>query len=807
MDALLQDLRFALRMLRRAPAFTLVVVATMALGIGVNTMIFDMTWGMLLRPLPILSEPDRLVHVGHHNVKRNHEDFGLSYVNFRDVRARATSFAAIGAYYDHNAIVTIDRDAERLFAATVTPDLFPTLGVDPILGRHLHPGEEEKGRNWESVLISHKVWTERYGADPGILGKTLRINGRTRAIVGVMPAGFRWPEAHDFWIPISGELAGEERNDFALGVVGRLKPGTTLEQADAELATLAAQLEREHPAALEGVGAHAWKLQERFVRGVRPLMLLMMCAVGFVLLIACVNVANLMLARAAGRRREVSVRIALGAPRRRVVRQLLTESVVIALLGATLGVVLAHFGERLWLGMIPLERPFWITFENTGPTLAFTVGISIVAGLLFGLAPALHASDTHLMDALREGSLQAGASRGRNRLRSTLVVAEIALSLVLLVGAGLMIRSFLKMSDLKDTVRMEGVLTGGALLPIATYPTAESKVTFFEGSLREIRALPGVESASMINMLPLNRGSWQKQAVAEGAETDEKTAPQTTYAAVQPDYFRTLGIPLLAGRDIEDTDRAGADRVAIVSQELARRLWPGMEAVGRRLRFTGDPDSLGWARVVGVVGDVVQNVEGRNQKQVGAAYVSHLQEPLQYMSYVVHSRLEPGALAARIREVFRSRDPDVSLNDVRTMEEHLHFNTWVSRFFTSLMATFAVLALIIAAIGIYGVMAYAVTQRTQEIGIRMALGAAPQQVLRMVVGQAMRLTLIGCGIGLAAAYALTRLMAAFLFNVSPNDPPTFAGVALILGLSAFTAAWLPAQRATRVDPAVALRYE
>jgi putative ABC transport system permease protein len=807
MDVLLQDLRFALRTLRRSPGFTFVVVATMGLGIGVNTMVFDMVWGMMLRPIPNVADQKRLVHVGHDHLKRDAQDFGLSYQNFRDLRAANRSFASLGSYYDHNAIVTIDRDAERLYAATVTPDLFPTLGVQPILGRQLRPDEEEKGKNWESVLISHKIWTERYKADPNVLGRTLRINGRNRQIVGVMPEGFRWPEVHDFWIPISIELAGDARNDFALLTVGRLREGVTLERANAEVKAFAAQLQKQYPKELEGIGAHVWPLQERFVRGLRPMMLLLLGAVGFVLLIACTNVANLMLSRAAARRREISVRLALGSPRRRLVRQLLTESVVVALLGSVLGVILARFGLHAILGTIPVEKPFWITFENLGPTLGFTVGISVLAGLLFGLAPALHAVDANLMDALREGSPQAGSSRGRNRARAGLVVAEIALSLVLLVGAGLMVRSFLKLNDLRTTMRTENVLTGGMLLPIATFPTAESKVAFFGGLLADVRALPGVRSASLATSLPLGRANWIRPVEAEGAEHDPKLAPASGFQCVQPGYFDVFGLPLRKGRDFTAADRAGTRRVAIASEAIAARLWPGKDPIGRRVRFEGEPDSLGWATVVGVAPDVVMGVEDRNQHAIGTMYVAHNQDPAQYMNLVVHSDLGAATLSGRIREAMRARNPDISLNDVRTMDEHIAYSMWTHRFFVTLMVAFAVLALVIAAVGIYGVMAYSVSQRTHEIGIRMALGAAPEQVMRMVVGQAMRLTLIGCGIGLAAAYALTRTMATLLFEVSATDPPTFAGVSLILGLSAVTAAWLPARRATRVDPAVALRYE
>ena len=806
MDVLLQDLRFALRALRRSPAYTAVVVTVMALGIGVNTMVFSIVYAVLFRPLAV-PEPERLVLIQQFEPKRDaHDGFEVSALNFQDFRRGMKSVEAMGAYWDHNAFVTIDKEAERLFAATVTYDLFDALGVKPILGHGFAPEEDELGRNWTNVLISHKVWTERYHSDPNVLGKTLRINGRTRTIIGVMPAGFRWPEIQDFWIPL-GFDPKETRGDYSLTVVGRLKPGATAAQADAEVRTIMAGIAKDNPKTSEGISASAKPLRETMINDIRPMMLMLLAAVVFVLLIACANVANLMLARAASRRREISMRLALGATRGRVVRQLLTESVVIAVAGAGLGVLLAHWGNTLWIATIPLELPMWLDFSIDTPILLYTIGISVLAGLLFGFAPALHATDTHLVEALREGSAQAGSGHARNRLRASLVVAEIAMSLVLLVGAGLMLRSFLKMTELRKTIHTDGLLTGAVLLPVATYPEEQDKVEFFHAVLPQIATIPGVIEASMVQTLPINRGRWGQRMLAEGTKyTDPKQAPNVNYGIVAPDYFHVIGIPLLKGRDFNSADGAKSQRVAIVSQSLAKQFWGAEDPIGRRLKFAGEADSLGWALVVGVVGDVVQNPDD-HQRTLSHCYVPHDQNPVQWMTFVVRAPAGPGGIAAKIREIIHARNPDLALVDVRTMEEHIHFAMWQNRLFMSLFTTFAILALLIAGVGIYGVMAYNVAQRTQEIGIRMALGADRQAVVRMVVGQAMRLTVIGAGIGLAAAYALTRVMASVLFNVSPNDPPTYAGVALILAVSSILAAWLPAHRATRVDPMVALRYE
>ncbi|MEO5618297.1 MAG: ABC transporter permease [Candidatus Eisenbacteria bacterium] len=805
MDVLLQDLRYALRALRRTPGYTAVVVAVMALGIGLNTMVFTMVYGVLYRPMP-LPESARLAYFEHFDAKHDN-DQGLSFKMFRDLRTRLKSVERLGGYWDHNAFVTIDREPERFFAATVTHDLFDALGVKPILGRAFTAEQEQMGPNWLPVVISARMWKNRFQSDPQVLGKSLRLNGRTRTIVGVMPEGFLWPETQDFWIPMGYEPKDENWDSFNLQVVGRLKPGVSIAQADAEIKTLNAGYLKEHPKELDGLTMRAMPFKERLIGDIRPMMMMLQAAVVFVLLIACANVANLMLARAAARRREISLRMALGASRGRITRQLLTESVLVAFAGATLGILLAHWGNRLWMASIPLEMPMWLDFRIDAPVLLFTVGVTVVSGLLFGFAPALHASDGRLSEALREGTAQAGSSRGRNRLRSGLVVAEVALSLVLLVGAGLMIRSFMNRYEMQNHLRVDGVLTGAVLLPFATYPENHQKVEFFRGVLPQIATIPGVEAVSGIQALPLGRNGWGRAVIAEDAkDPDPKNAIRIRYGVVFAGYFNVLGIPLKAGRDFNAFDTPASERVAIVSEAFAKKLWPGKSPLGRHFKFAGQPDSLGWTAVVGVAANVLQNVED-DEKRFEQAYVPHTQDPIQMMSLAVQSNADPAALAAKIRGILRARDSDQALVDVRNMREHVAFSMWMHRLFTSLFGTFAVIALIIAGVGIFGVMSYSVGQRTQEIGIRMALGAEPAAVVRMVTMQALMLTGIGIVIGLAGAFAVTRFMESQLFGVSATDPPTFTVVCVLLAVSGVVAAWLPAMRASRVDPMVALRHE
>lgn len=805
MESLLQDLRFGIRSLRRTPAFTAVVIAVMALGIGVNTMVFSMVYGVMLRPLP-LPGSERLVSVNNYSIKEGpKDDWNVSQRQFLEFRQRAKSFEAIGGWWDHQAFTIIDKDVEHYQGATVTSDLFATLGVAPVLGRGFTKDEEPIGRNWSTVIISDKIWKTRYGGKPDVLGKTLRLNGRPRQIVGVMPAGFRWPEIEDFWIPMPFDPADMGWDDNSIQMAARLKPGATVEQASAEVAAIQKTIAADHPEVKE-TATHANGYRLHMEREIAPMMTMMMISVIFVLLIACSNVANLLLARAAGRHREIAMRFALGARRSRIVRQLLTESTVLAIAGAVLGVLIAQWGTKAFLSMIPLEMPFYMRFDIDFAVMAYTVAIAVFSGLVFGLAPALQVSDSHLGDAIREGSVQTGSSRRGDRIRSGLVIAEVALSLVLLVGAGLMIRSFLKLSESGSKVRTENMLTASILMPIANYPDNLAKRTAMRSLLNQLQQLPGVQSFAGVTRLPLNRNNWTRTVRPEGAEQKEgDNGIRTSYVAATPGYFTTIGLTLRKGRDLTAADDETGPRVAIVNEELAAKVWPGQDPIGKQLRFTGEADSLGAMTVVGVVEDVPPNVE--MQSTLATIYVSHMQSAEQSLTLVLHTAGAAGSLSGPLRTLLRNNHPDMPISDIRTMPEYLAFNRWTNRLFTALFTTFAILALIIAGVGIYGVMAYSVAQRTREIGIRMALGAARSQVLGLVVGRAMWLTMIGCGIGLAGAYALTRLMANMLFGVSATDPPTYAGVALILAVSSIAAAWFPAHRATRVDPIVALRHE
>ena len=809
MDILLQDLKYSLRSLRRSPGFSAVVVAVLALGIGVNTMIFCMVYGVMLRPWP-LPHFDRIMTIVESNKVREAQHSGVSWYNFQDFRHELKSFESIGGFWEIGGQVTIGNEPEKLQAANITAGLLPTLGLKPQLGRNFTDDETTVyAKSLGVVMISDRVWRRRFNASPDVLGKTVKLNGLVRTIVAVAPPGFNWPEISDFWIPtriLPGDA--ESRDDHLLTIAARLKPGVSKQQANAEIATLYSRLQKQYPKELKGWTASVSGFADEWRRGIRLMMTIMSMAVAFVLLIACANVANLMLARAATRKREISVRLALGASRGRVVRALLTESMMLSLLGAALGVVLAIVGNQLWISMIPLELPFWLKFQIDLPVLAFTVVVATLSAVLFGLMPAFQASDTRLSEAIREGSAQVGQGRARHRARSVLVVAEVALSLTLLVASGLMIRSLFAKIDQEKLVRSEGVLTANFLLPVATWKNDTTRLEFCDRVLPMVRLLPGVKTAGLTTMLPLNRNDNDRRIVSEtGKHTDTERGLRTNFTEISADYFATLGIPIRSGRDFTWDDGPGAPPVAIVNQSLARALWPTEDALGKRLKFTPEGDrKLGWRTVVGVVADVPQNLED-DERTDNAVFVPHRQEPDQSATIVLRTDGEPLALVTPLRNLMREQAPDVPLTEVRTMHDHVRFAVWTTRLFGSLMAVFAVLALVIAAVGLYGVMAYSVAQRTQEIGIRMALGANGRDVVNLVVGQALRLTLVGAGIGLAAAFALTRGMTTILFGISATDPPTYAIVAGILALSSVLAAWVPAYRATRVDPMRALRCD
>jgi predicted permease len=804
MGSFLRDLRIGWRSLARTPAFTGVVVLVMALGIGVNTMIFNVANAFLFRSFPYVDD-QRNVKVWNTNPASGGRFNELSVPDFRDIRDRAKSFEALGFWCETQAYITLGKEPERFDAAWVSGDLLRVFQTRPILGRDFTRDEEIQERAYTVIMLSERIWRERFNSDPNVIGRTLRMNGRVRRIVGVAPPDYRVPETSDFFLPYPYDPSEDARDSYFIEVTGLLKPGVTLAQANAEVSKIGADLSREYPDKRRHVSTRVTSFRDHIVADMGPIIALLMSAVGFVLLIACANVANLLLARGAGRQREIALRFALGATRAQIVRHLLAESLLLAGIGGAIGLLLAQWGMDLTLSTIPQELPFWMKFSTNTSTIVFLVGSTLLAALLAGLLPALQTSQVDVHEALKEGGTHGASSHRRNRMRNTLVVAEISLALVLLTGAGLMIRSFVNVTRERAAIRPEGVLTGRFTMPYAVYPTDSLKLAFMDGLMPAIAGLPGVEIASAVQALPLGRSSWNRNIWVVGDRTD-KDAPRRIvfWSVVRPGYFKAIGLPLRQGRDFGPGDGHDDAKVAIVSETAARTLWPNKNPIGQQFKWSAE-DTSGWKTVVGVVADVVQHIE--TKRPPAHVYVPHAQEPLQTMTLVVKHHGEPGALAAAMRHTLQARDADMPLFDVRTMNEALRYALWESRIYMSLMGVFAVLALVIAAIGIYGVMAYNVAQRTQEIGIRMALGAARRDVMRLVVGQALRLTLLGIGIGLAGAYAVTRLMASLLFGVSTSDPPTFVGVTVILALSALIAAWVPADRATRVDPMVALRSE
>jgi predicted permease len=802
MDGWLQDIKVALRSLDRSPGYTILVVLVMGLGIGANTMVFNIVNAFLFRPLPYI-HAERNVLLYSTDPRNRVEDGEMSFQDFMDVRERARSFDRVAGYYETQAYTTLGNEPERFDATAITADLMQVFGAKPLLGREFLREEEEKSRSYGVIMISERIWRERFGSDPHVLGRTVKMNGRVRSIVGVAPREFRFPETADFFVPIPVDLTETTRGDRFLDVVGHLKPGVSVKAGNAELAAMAGDIAARYPDTNKGIGGRVVSYRTNIVGDMLPILSLLMSAVGFVLLIACANVANLMLARGAGRQREVALRFALGATRGRIVRQFLTESLLLSMMGGLLGLLLALWGRDLCLGAIPIELPFWMNFSIDPNTVLFMFGVSALSALLAGLLPALQTSQVDVHEALKDGGHHGTAGRGRSRLRSALVVAELALAVVLLTGAGLMIRSFVKMTGERAALRPEGVLTARLTMPIAVYTDEVARRAFLDGLMPAVEGLPGVRSASLTTDLPLTRSSSHTSIWLEG-DVKSPDAPRRhlLYASIRPHYFDTMGIPLKAGRDFMREDGPDQPRVAIVSESAARSLWPGKDPLSQRLSVGRDTFVCA---VVGVAADVRQNVGDKNPP--AQVYLPHMQATHQTVNLVVRHDGDASAMTTALRRLVQSRDPDMPLYEVRTMNEWLRFGLWEWRIYVAMMAVFAALALIIAVIGIYGVMAYSVAQRTQEIGIRMALGAARKDVLRLVVGQALRLTLLGMGIGIAGAYAVTRLMASLLFGVSTSDPPTFVGVTLILAASAMVAAWVPADRATRVDPMVALRSE
>ncbi|PYS88842.1 MAG: hypothetical protein DMF64_19435 [Acidobacteria bacterium] len=805
MGTIWQDIRYGVRVLLKSPGFTAVAIFVTALGIGANTAIFSVVNAVLLRPLPY-AQPERIVRVMLRNTKLGTTNHNHSYLNFADLRAQSHSFEALAAYDDTGGALTGGDSPERVYGMDASADLFKLLGVEAQLGRTFTPDDEQPGA--DAIILSHSMWQRRFGADPHITGRQITLGGKARTIIGVLPARFQFVfvnEQPEYFTPLNpkGDMERQRGANY-LDVIGRLKAGVTSAQAEAELRAIAAQLEQRYPEQDDGQSVSLVPAHEDLVGNLRRTLIVLLGAVGFVLLVACANVANLQLARAAQRGREMAVRVALGATRARVIRQLLTESLVLSTLGGALGLLFALWGVDLISTFVPADIP---RFKETGldPTvLGFTFAAAVATGLIFGLAPAFQASRVDLNEALKEGGRSTTEGRGRHRVRSLLIVSEVALSLVLLVGAGLLIKSFLHLRHTSPGFNAQHVLTASISLPASKYPKDEQQASFYQQALEHAARLPGVESVGAILPLPYSDNGIQTNFTIEGQPPiDPGAQPIAGGRIITPDYIRAMGIPLLKGRTFDARDTDAAPKVMLINETLARHYFAGQDPIGQRLDV-GLNDIHG--EIVGVVGDV------RDRHLDKAAdpeyYVPNLQVPVGTMTLVVRTKTnDPTSVAASLREVVQQLDKDLPLYEVRTMESRVADSVARQRFSMTLIVAFAWLALALAAVGIFSVMSFLVAQRTHEIGVRMALGAQASDILRMIMRHGMALTLIGVAIGLGLAFMLTRLMTSLLYEVSATDPVIFGGIALLLAFVALLACYLPARRATRVDPMVALRYE
>ena len=816
MNTLIQDLKYGLRQLGRNPGFAAVAVLTLALGIGANTAIFSVVNAVILRPLPFFS-PGQLVAIESHHLRASSPS-SASYPDFADWRERNHVFAGMAAYHTDSFTLTGHGDAAHIPGAIVSAGLFSLLGVPPEMGRGFLPGEDKPSaaNGGFTVVLSHRLWQDRFGSDPAIVGRPITLDNRNFTVVGVMPAGFKFPitaEPVDFWTTMAVEMLAspgqpsmaEQRGAHYLDVIARLNPNVSIGQAQAEMSAIVSVMNREHPENTPR-GVSIVPEIDQAVGRVRPALLILLAAVGCVLLIACANVANLLLARGTSRRKEMAVRGALGAGRSRIIRQLLTESLMLASLGGGLGTLLAFWGVPALVHFVPPAIPRLSTISLSGPVLLFTAVVSLLTGILFGLVPAVQISRPGLVESLKEGGRGPSQAVQRSRVRSSLIVSAVAVAAVLLVGAGLLMQSLLRLEQVDPGFDPHRVLTFKVDLPYMRYSGAR-QTGFFEQAIQRLSHLPGVRSASAVLPLPLSGDEVAANFDVEGHPTSKAERPRTNYSWVEPDYFRTAGIPLLKGRDFTLQDTLKTAPVVIINESLARRFFPGEDPIGKRIKpgigngYSAPP----MREIVGVAGDVRQN--GLSAQSSPAVYVPLAQSPLGSMNLVLRTEVDPLSVAGAVRKEMSAMDKDLPFYGVQTFSTYVAQSFVVPQFLSLLLGIFAALALALASVGLYGVVSYSAAQRTHEIGVRMALGAEKRDVLRMVVGQGLELALIGVGIGIAWAFALTRFLSSLLYGVKSTDPLTFVAVSLILIAVALAACYIPARRAAKVDPMVALRYE
>jgi len=803
---MMHDLRFALRMIFSHRWFSAAVVATLALGIGLNTMVFTLVNAALFKPVP-LPGGDRLVAVRNQNVSQGDRGMmGVSYPDFRRYRAQATTFEALEAVIQEQAVLSERGNPPQPFKlGKVTSGIFEMLHVAPVLGRGFIAADGKAGAE-PVMMLGYGAWQARYGGAHNVLGRVVRVNEKPVTIIGVMPEGFKFPNNEDIWTALTPTPELENRLQRPLGLFGILKTGTMITQARAELDGIARRLAVEYPDVDKGVSVLIETFQERYNGGpIKRIFLLMLAAVAFVLLIACANIANMMLSRALGRQREISIRAAMGASRWQLIRQLLIESLLLSALGGTLGLALSA-GGVYWFDLASRDvgRPYWVHFTMDYAVFGYFAALCVCSGLLFGLAPALRFSRVDLNSTLKDGIRSAGTRRG-GKLAGLLVVCQFALTLVLLTGAGIFVRSFLENLSLNPWVPADKLLTAGVRLPKQRYGTPEARLHFFEQLAPRIGALPGVTHVAVASNLP---GMWAESRHIEIERTNLANPAQGPSASVLvqfPGYFAAINLPILLGRDFNNTDGAAGRQSAIVTKEFAEKHWPQQAAIGKRFRFYTKDKPGEWIGVIGVSANIVQDPNEKAPNPL--LFVPYRQETPDSMALLIRSAANPSSMASAVRTVVQNLDQDLPLLEVRTLANAVEHTQWFLRVFGSIFAVFALIALVMASVGLYAVMAQAASSRTREIGVRMALGATARNILSLVLGRGLKQLIAGLVFGLAAAFPAARLMAALPFRVSPTDPLVFVTVSVLLASVGVFACWLPARRAAALNPVNAIRYE